>query len=177
MRLKTLIYTSVSILLLLFAVISFTLTEMTTRMHDEANQIRLALASVRTAQSIKVHLLEFARINSLLALTKNPKYRDESSKQEAAIYEWLNRAKKIERSPEEQGHLKNVEQNIFYYLKIRKDLAKKGLKRAIGESTGPLEKALGSLEYSYATIATGPIRHLQNPPKWKSYRIKSPRGQ
>ena len=147
LSLKTLFFSFGFLLFIFLFGISSALSLLTTRMHTEAIQIRTRMASVRAAQAIKVHLLEFSRINSILALTNNPKYQALSLKEEVAIHDWLDRAKGIEKTRELQGRINRVEESVFYYLTARKKLAKKGsLKKAIGETTGPLEDALASFD-------------------------------
>lgn len=147
LSLKTLLYSSASLLLVFFLVISGTLTLLITKTHKEANQIRIDMASVRAAQSIKVHVLEFSRANTLFALTNNSKYQTQSFREEAAIYDWLSKVKAIENASKEQRYVNQVQQKVFYYLTARKALAKeRSLKKAIGEATGPLEDALASLD-------------------------------
>ncbi len=145
--LRKLVYGSSSLVLLLVAIVSGALLILTTHMHSDALQVRKGMASVRSAEALKVHLLNFSRMNSLLALTGDQKYAVRATEEETTISEWLNRTRSIENTPDEQERVRDAQQKIDRYLTTRKLLAhKRSLEKAVAESSGPLEEALAALD-------------------------------
>ena len=128
-RLRSSVYASAVLVLLLFLILSVALYLMSTRMHDDAKRVRLGMKSVRDAQAIKIHLLEFSRLNTIYDLTRDPLYLDRISSERSAIDDWVKQIKGIENTQNDIVVLHSAEQAISAIWKTEIDSMEKSLSR------------------------------------------------